>query len=669
MTLGDEWGKAIGDIREAGPRVLQITRHGTAVTVSVGVEKEGKFESEMSQTSADAKAAVAGLSERRAHLFFTGRTVWSEIRLVSGAAANTHVAGPASPAANTGIPATMPNPATVVAVPASKPHAAAGDGTGGGSIFTENGKTVQRPAKPPGSQSFPAASVGEVQRFTHNGPADAVVFTPDGQHVISAGGSDDVIRMWEVTSGKEVRAFRGHSNKIGKLSISADGKTLASGSYDKTARTWNVETGQQTAMFRHGRDVSAIALSGDAHYVIVGDFGGNPVIYDLTSGTKVSGFHSEGGYAAAFSASGRYAATGGWNHVNHVWDTRGGLREVLKATQPDQVYAEAFSFDETRLMSAGPDKAIHVWDLKSGKELLTCTGHTGTIHGVACCPGDRMLVSGAEDDTVRVWSLQTGREITEFSGGKGKVFGVAVSPDGHLAASAEEDGSVRLWKLPDPSAAPVPPTAAAPSRPVTAPASPSAPGGRKVNLLNMFADHSTVLSGVWDANADGVLCLKGGRLLFNYSPPEEYDLQIEFVRRTGNDAFAPICPLSLGGTVAWFAGGWGNHSLAFTHFVRGGWASLTKHDMDAAVKNGERYTATICIRRDSARAYYNGELVSETPGDGKGLNAGENEVCGKPVIGLIVDDHSSAMIHKMEVTEVTGQGQTLSAPRQPDRAK
>jgi hypothetical protein len=134
---------------------------------------------------------------------------------------------------------------------------------------------------PPDSNGPPDAPVREVVRFTHEGPANAVVFTPDGRYAISAGvRSGHMIRMWEIATGKEVRMFHGHTNSIVRLSISADGKTLASGSWDSTARTWNVETGEQTALFRHGREVSAVALSRDARYLIVGDFGGNPVIYD-----------------------------------------------------------------------------------------------------------------------------------------------------------------------------------------------------------------------------------------------------------------------------------------------------------------------------------------------------------------------------------------------------
>lgn len=87
ICLGDEWGKNFGDIREGGVRVMRLERHGTAITASIGSETDGKFSPELSQTVSDVKSEVPGLSDRYAHLFFSGQAVWSQLRLVTGDAA------------------------------------------------------------------------------------------------------------------------------------------------------------------------------------------------------------------------------------------------------------------------------------------------------------------------------------------------------------------------------------------------------------------------------------------------------------------------------------------------------------------------------------------------------------------------------------------------------
>ena len=91
---------------------------------------------------------------------------------------------------------------------------------------------------------------------------------------------------------------------------------------------------------------------------------------------------------------------------------------------------------------------------------------------------------------------------------------------------------------------------------------------------------------------------------------------------------------------------------------------LTAHDEGVAVANGQHYSVTIRMRRESARAYYNGELVSDMPSNNRDLRAGQDEVDGIPVIGLTIDPLSSAIIYKMELTEVTGRGQELGPAHQ-----
>ena len=50
------------------------------------------------------------------------------------------------------------------------------------------------------------------------------------------------IRLWEVSSGKNVATFWGHPTDIQALAFSPDGTLLASGSYDGTVLLWNVKS-------------------------------------------------------------------------------------------------------------------------------------------------------------------------------------------------------------------------------------------------------------------------------------------------------------------------------------------------------------------------------------------------------------------------------------------
>ncbi|MEM7580738.1 MAG: hypothetical protein AAF316_13025 [Cyanobacteria bacterium P01_A01_bin.80] len=51
-----------------------------------------------------------------------------------------------------------------------------------------------------------------------------------------------IIKLWNIESGELIRTF--NSIGVNKITISPDGKTLASGSLDNTIKAWNLRTGK-----------------------------------------------------------------------------------------------------------------------------------------------------------------------------------------------------------------------------------------------------------------------------------------------------------------------------------------------------------------------------------------------------------------------------------------
>src|SRR5205085_3494273 len=75
------------------------------------------------------------------------------------------------------------------------------------------------------------------------------------------------VTVWEVATGKEVRSFAGHAERVGTVAWSPDGRMLATGSGDRTLRLWEVASGAERAKFAHGGWVRSVAFSPDGRHV------------------------------------------------------------------------------------------------------------------------------------------------------------------------------------------------------------------------------------------------------------------------------------------------------------------------------------------------------------------------------------------------------------------
>src|SRR5579884_2799395 len=79
-----------------------------------------------------------------------------------------------------------------------------------------------------GSDPLPAGAVLRLgsARLRHGGTVNAVVFSPDGKALASAG-ADRLVRVWAVPGGRELHRLAGHTGEVRAVAFSPDGAVLA----------------------------------------------------------------------------------------------------------------------------------------------------------------------------------------------------------------------------------------------------------------------------------------------------------------------------------------------------------------------------------------------------------------------------------------------------------
>jgi hypothetical protein len=110
--------------------------------------------------------------------------------------------------------------------------------------------------------------------------ASPLVFTPDGKGL--AVGEGEMIRVWDLVTGKIVRRFACDSAISGEFAFSPDGRLLAAGGPGDAVWIWNNASTELLARLKgHRGPVHRVAFSSDSKSLVSASEDGTAVVWDV----------------------------------------------------------------------------------------------------------------------------------------------------------------------------------------------------------------------------------------------------------------------------------------------------------------------------------------------------------------------------------------------------
>jgi WD40 repeat protein len=310
------------------------------------------------------------------------------------------------------------------------------NGDGSRMVTTGADKTIKL-WDPAAKEDKPVATIASPE------PVVALAFSANGQRIAAGvtAGMQQLIRVYDTASGKEVLTIPDHTGPVAALAFLADNRTIASGSADKSARLSDV--GVLMQLDAHAGGVSSVAFHSNGTQAISGGADKTVKLWDLATGKvlKTFGPLADPVSAVAFSRDFTQVGASAGKTVK-IWNVA-DAKETATFAHPADVTSLSFNADKTRIVTGAADNLSRVWDVATGKELEFFPAG-GAVRGVAFHPANTNIIAGSADKTITVHTIAAVRVIPASAQ---PIRGLAFAPSGSHVLTASDDKTVKFWNL------------------------------------------------------------------------------------------------------------------------------------------------------------------------------------------------------------------------------
>jgi WD40 repeat protein len=291
----------------------------------------------------------------------------------------------------------------------------------------------------------------------HKGGVWSVALSGDGKLLATGGSDDDTAIVWDTATGTKLQTFS-CSGDVYCVSLSSDGRFLAaaldvhdvrpSRPSETAAVLWDTGTGEVLQRFPIGSAWS-VSLSADGKLLATGSEGGVSILWDTSTGKPLHVFQgsdrkkqerpikSPEDAVVAMMSSMLAGAISGQSYVSLSRDGK------LLATESVHLLP---SKDSGKKVDVEFAHDVILWDTATGKKLQTLkSAYASWLRSVSFTPDGKYVWTMGTGYGPRLWSVTTGKELCELIDFNDPSEWVVVTPEGFF--DGPEKGAAHM--IPD----------------------------------------------------------------------------------------------------------------------------------------------------------------------------------------------------------------------------